>query len=373
MSLEFVWDEEHEELGRTVRAFCDAESPESEVRRVMETPEGYDPAVWTRLADQLGLTGLAIPAEYGGADSGPVELLVVFEELGRALACLPYLATVGLGASALLASGDDSAKKDYLPGIASGETLATLAVPEESGSWDVEQVALAARRSGSDWRLRGTKSYVLDGATANLILVAARTDAGVGLFAVDGDAPELHREQLSTMDLTRRQARLEFRDVPARLVGGDGAGSPIVREALDVGAALLAAEQVGGAQRVLDATVDYAKTRLQFGRAIGSFQAVKHRCADILLTVESARSAAYHAGWAAAGEPDELPLAAALAKSYCSDVYVRAAADSIQLHGGIGFTWEHPAHLYYKRAVTDRALLGSPDWHRRRLADHVGL
>jgi alkylation response protein AidB-like acyl-CoA dehydrogenase len=379
MSLEFTWTDEQNELRRTVRAFCAAESPESEIRRVMETPEGFDRRVWRRLAAELGLTGLAVPAEYGGAGHGPVELGVVFEELGRALACVPYFATAGLAVPALLASGDRDADKEYLPAIAAGEMIATLAVPEESGSWDPGDVTLEATASGSGpYNLTGVKEFVPDGVAADLILVAARTAAGISLFAVPGGAPGLDREPLPVMDQTRPQAKLTFRAAQARLVGEDGAGRPVLHRALDEAAAALAAEQAGGAQRVLDMAVGYAKTRYQFGRPIGSFQAIKHRCADLLADVESARSVAYHAGWAAAapvvpGDPGELPLAAALAKSYCSEVFVRAATECVQIHGGIGFTWEHPAHLYLKRALTDRAMLGDPGRHRRLLADLAGL
>jgi alkylation response protein AidB-like acyl-CoA dehydrogenase len=373
MSLEFTWTEEQTELRRTVRSFCAAESPESEIRRVMETAEGFDRRVWARLAAELGLTGLAVPAEYGGAGYGPVELGVVFEELGRALACVPYFGTAGLAVPALLASGDRAAHKEYLPAIAAGEMIATLAVPEDSGSWDPGEVTLEASRSGQGWVLTGVKSFVPDGTAADLILVAARTRAGVSLFAVPAGAPGLDREPLPVLDQTRRQARLTFRAAQARLVGEDGAGLAVLRRVLDEAAAALAAEQAGGAQHVLDMAVGYAKTRYQFGRPIGSFQAIKHRCADLLADVESARSVAYHAGWAAADDPGELPLAAALAQSYCSEVFVRAAAECVQIHGGIGFTWEHPAHLYLKRAMTDRALLGGPGTQRQRLADLAGL
>jgi alkylation response protein AidB-like acyl-CoA dehydrogenase len=371
--VEFTWTEEQTELRRTIRSFCAAESPESEIRRVMETPEGFDRRVWRRLAAELGLTGLAIPAEYGGAGHGPVELGVVFEELGRALACVPYFATAGLAVPALLASGDRDAHKEYLPAIAAGEMIATLAVPEDSGSWDPGDVTLAASRSGSGWALTGAKSFVPDGAAADLILVAARTGAGVSLFAVAASAPGLDREPLPVMDQTRPQAKLTFRAAQARLVGEDGAGLARLHRAVDEAAAALAAEQAGGAQHVLDMAVGYAKTRYQFGRPIGSFQAIKHRCADLLADVESARSVAYHAGWAAADDPGELPLAAALARSYCSEVFVRAATECVQIHGGIGFTWEHPAHLYLKRALTDRAMLGDPGRQRRRLADLAGI
>jgi alkylation response protein AidB-like acyl-CoA dehydrogenase len=206
-----------------------------------------------------------------------------------------------------------------------------------------------------------------------LILVAARTGGDVSLFAVDGSAAGLTRTPLSTMDQTRKQARLEFSGVPARLVGAEGQGWPVLVKALDLAAVALAAEQVGGAQKVLEMSVEYAKVRVQFGRPIGSFQAIKHKCADMLLEVESAKSAAYYAGWAAAEDNDELPVVASLAKAYCSDAYFHAAAENIQIHGGIGFTWEHPAHLYFKRAKSSELMLGDPTYHREQLAQRIGI
>jgi alkylation response protein AidB-like acyl-CoA dehydrogenase len=371
--VNFAFSEEQEELRKSVRRFLEDKSPETEVRRLMETTEGYDPAVWSQMAQQLGLQGLAIPEEFGGSGYTYVELIVVQEEMGRALLCAPYFSTVGLAANALLVSGDDGAKKEYLPGIASGETIATLALTEETGKWDEAGVTLPATKSGDGWTLTGTKSFVLDGHTAGLILVAARTAAGVSLFAVAGDAGGLTRTPLSTMDQTRKQAKLEFSATPARLVGTDGGGWPILSKTLDLAAVALAAEQVGGAQKVLEMSVEYAKVRVQFGRPIGSFQAIKHKCADMLLEVESAKSAAYYAGWAAAEDSDELPVVASLAKAYCSDAYFHSAAENIQIHGGIGFTWEHPAHLYFKRAKTDELYLGDPTYHRELLAQRIGL
>jgi len=371
--VNFAFSEEQEELRKSVRRFLEDKSPEIEVRRLMDTTEGYDPAVWAQMAQQLGLQGLAIPEEFGGSGYSYVELIVVLEEMGRALLCAPYFSTVALAANALLASGDDGAKKDFLPGIASGETIATLALTEETGKWDEEGVTLAATKSGDGYTLTGTKSFVLDGHTADLILVAARTAAGVSLFAVSGDAAGLTRTALSTMDQTRKQAKLEFSGTPARLVGGDGDGWKILSKTLDLAAVALAAEQVGGAQKVLDMSVEYAKVRVQFGRPIGSFQAIKHKCADMLLEVESAKSAAYYAGWAAAEDSDELPVVASLAKAYCSDAYFHATAENIQIHGGIGFTWEHPAHLYFKRAKSSELYLGDPTYHRELLAQRIGL
>jgi alkylation response protein AidB-like acyl-CoA dehydrogenase len=371
--MNFAFSEEQEELRRAVRRFLEDKSPMTEVRRLMETTEGYDPAVWEQMANQLGLQAMTIPEEYGGAGFGYVELTVVLEEMGAALLCAPYFSTVALAANCLLSSGDESAKKDFLPGIAAGETVATLAFTEDSGRWDVEAITMEASRQGDGWALSGSKMFVLDGHSAQLVLVAARTGAGVSLFAVEGDSAGLTRTPLATMDQTRKQARLEFASTPARLVGEDGGAGPVLSRTLDLAAVALAAEQVGGAQRCLDMSVDYAKTRIQFGRPIGSFQAIKHKCADMLLEVESAKSAAYYAGWAAAEDSDELPVVASLAKSYCSEAYFHAAAENIQIHGGIGFTWEHDAHLYFKRAKTSELLLGDPTYHRELLAQRIGI
>ncbi len=371
--MNFAFSEEQEELRRSVRRFLEDKSPSTEVRRLMETTEGFDRAVWDQMANQLGLQALAIPEEYGGAGFGYVELTVVFEEMGAALLCVPYFATVALAANALLSSGDEGAKKDLLPGIASGETIATLALTEDSGRWDAEGITLAATPSGDGWKLDGHKMFVIDGHNANLVLVAGRTDRGVSLFAVEGGASGLTTTPLATMDQTRKQARIEFASTPARLIGDDGGAAPVLSRTLDLAAVALAAEQVGGAQRCLDMAVDYAKTRIQFGRPIGSFQAIKHKCADMLLEVESAKSAAYYAGWAAAEDSEELPVVASLAKSYCSEAYFHAAAENIQIHGGIGFTWEHDAHLYFKRAKSSELMLGDPSYHRELLAQRIGI
>jgi alkylation response protein AidB-like acyl-CoA dehydrogenase len=371
--MNFAFSDEQEELRAAVRRFLTEKSPESEVRRLMDTTEGYDPAVWSQMADQLGLQSLTIPEEFGGSGFTYVELLVVLEEMGAALLCAPFFSSVALAANALLTSGDDEAKKSYLPGIASGETIATLAITEDNGKWDFSGIELAATKKGDGWELNGHKMFVIDGHVANLIIVAARTPAGVSLFAVPGDAPGLARTPLPTMDQTRKQARLEFSSTPATLIGTDGGAEPGLSKTLDLAAVALAAEQVGGAQRVLDASVEYAKTRIQFGRPIGSFQAIKHKCADMLLEVESSKSAAYYAAWAAAEDSDELPVVASLAKSYCSEAYFHAAAENIQIHGGIGFTWEHPAHLYFKRAKSSELLLGDPSYHRELLAQRIGI
>ncbi len=371
--MNFAFTEEQEELRKTVRQFLEAKSPETAVREQMETETGFDPAVWSQMGEQMGLQGLIVPEEFGGSGYSYVELGIVLEEMGRALLCAPFFSTVVLAANTLIHSGDEAAKAAHLPGIASGETIATLAYTEPSGKWDESGITMQATASGDGWSLSGTKMFVLDGHTANLIIVAARTDKGVSLFAVDGGAAGLTRTALSTMDQTRKQAKLEFSNTPATLIGADGEGWNILGRVLDLAAVGLAAEQVGGAQKVLEMAVDYAKVRVQFGRPIGSFQAIKHKCADMLLEVESAKSAAYYGMWCAAELNDELPSVASLAKAYCSEAYFHATAENIQIHGGIGFTWEHPAHLYFKRAKSSELLFGDPTYHRELLAQRIGI
>ena len=336
--MNFAFSEEQEELRRIVRQFLETKSSEAAVREQMDTEQGYDTAVWSQMADQMGLQGLIIPEEFGGSGYSYVELIVVLEEMGRSLLCAPYFSTVVLAANTLIHSGDDAAKSALLPGIASGETVATLAFTEANGRWDEAGVTMSATPGGDGWVLDGTKMFVLDGHTADLVVVAARTPAGVSLFSVAGDAAGLTRTPLATMDQTRKQARLEFSGTPATLMGTDGGGWAVVERVLDLAAVALAAEQVGGAQMCLDMSVEYAKVRVQFGRPIGSFQAIKHKCADMLLEVESAKSAAYYAGWCASELNDELPSVASLAKAYCSDAYFHAATENIQIHGGIEFT-----------------------------------
>jgi alkylation response protein AidB-like acyl-CoA dehydrogenase len=371
--MNFAFTEEQDELRRTVRSFLEAKSPETAVREQMETEAGYDPAVWAQMGEQMGLQGLHLPEQYGGSGYGFVELGIVLEEMGRALLCAPYFSTVVLAANALLLSDDEAAQAEHLPGIAAGTTVATVAFTEPSGKWDESGITLEAAPTADGHALTGTKMYVLDGHTADLIIVAARTAAGVSLFAVDASAPGLTRTALSTMDQTRKQARLELDATPGRLIGVDGEGWAVLERTLDLVAVGLAAEQVGGAQRVLEMAVEYAKVRVQFGRPIGSFQAIKHKCADMLLEVESAKSAAYYGMWCAAEMNDELPSTASLAKAYCSEAYFHAAAENIQIHGGIGFTWEHPAHLYFKRAKSSELLFGDPTYHRELLAQRIGL
>ncbi|MBV9324577.1 MAG: acyl-CoA/acyl-ACP dehydrogenase [Chloroflexi bacterium] len=373
MPTSMAFTDEQEELRRTMRRFCEDRSPSTEVRRLMASTDGYSPQVWEQMASQLGLQSLSIPERYGGAGLGYVELAIVLEEMGRSLLCAPYFATVALAANALLSSDDEDACATYLPSIATGETIATLALPEDSGRWDADGVRLSAERSGSDWVLDGHKSFVVDGTIANLVLVAGCSATGVSLFAVEGDARGMTRTPLLTLDQTRKLARLEFGRTPARLIGAEGQAWPGLSRTLDLAAIALAAEEVGGAQRCLDMSVDYAKIRYQFGRPIGSFQAVKHRCADMLLQVESARSAAQYAAWCAAEDSAEVPVMANLSKATCSDAYFFTAAENIQVHGGIGFTWDHDAHLYFKRAKSSQLFLGDTAYHREQLAQRIGV
>ena len=376
--MNFAFSEEQEELRRTVRQFLEAKSPETEVRRLMETTEGYDPSVWKQMGQELGLQGLAIPEEFGGQGYTFIELGIVLEEMGRVLLCAPYFASAVLAANAILNAGTDTQKSALLPGIASGDTIAALAFTEPSGKWDAAGITLEAAESGGKYALSGEKMFVIDGNVADLIVVVARTAGttgtdGISFFTVRGDAEGLTRTSLSTMDMTRKQAKLEFNKVVAEPLGAPGAGWPAFSKTLDQAAVALSNEMMGGAQKVLEMSVEYAKVRVQFGRPIGSFQAIKHKCADMLLEVESGKSAAYYASWAAAEDNDELPVVAALSKAYCSEAYFHATAENIQIHGGIGFTWEHPAHLYYKRAKSSEIMFGTPRHHRARLADRLGF
>jgi alkylation response protein AidB-like acyl-CoA dehydrogenase len=368
---------EQRELRESVRRFLAERAPITKVRELMQTADGTDPDVWRQASAQLGLPGIAVPEEYGGAGFSFAEQAIVLEELGAALFAGPYLASAVLAATALLASDDEEARKDLLPGIAAGETVATLACTEDGGSWDPASIRLQAAKStaanDNGWRLDGHKSFVLDGHAADLILAVASTQTGLSLFAVDGTAKNLTRRALPTLDQTRKLARLGFSAAPARLIGRPGGARAVLEHTLDVTAVALAAEQLGGAQRALDMAVAYAKVREQFGRPIGSFQAIKHRCADLLLEVESLRSAVGYAAAAVAAGSPEVPVLASLVKAYASEVYSHVAGENIQIHGGIGFTWEHDAHLYLKRAKASELFLGDGSYHRERLAGRIGL
>ncbi|MDE0443654.1 MAG: acyl-CoA dehydrogenase [Gammaproteobacteria bacterium] len=369
--MRFAFSEEQDQLRDAVRRFLTDRSATTEVRRLMETDHGYDPDVWRRLCRDLALTGVHVPEPYGGQGFTFRELGVVLEEMGRALYCGPYFSSTVLAATAILEAGGEDDKAALLPRLASGERLATLAFAEPNGGWGLDAVELDA----SDGILDGIKSYVLDGCLADLLLVVAREPGtkgldGLSLYAVDASARGVARTPLAALDPTRKLARIAFHGTSGRLVGSKGEAGPGLARSLDLAAVALANEMVGGAACLLDAAVNYAKERVQFGRAIGSFQAVKHRLADLTLTVELARSAAYRATDAAADSDADLPALASLAKSAASDAYVQAAKDCIQIHGGIGFTWENDTHLFYKRAKSSEVFLGDPVKHRENLMRH---
>lgn len=370
--MPLIATDEQEALRDVMRAFLARYSSEAEVRTAMESLSGYDATAWKTAADQIGVQALAIPEEMGGAGYGFDELAIVMEETGRSLFPAPVLSTTVLATSALVAVGDPVAR-EYLARIATGDLIATVAVSEALLHWDLEDILTNAKQSGADWRLSGSKPYVLDGAQAGLIVVAARTTDGISLFAVESGADGMVVDALDSMDQTRRFARVSLDATPAVPLGEAGQGWETLRGVYDRALVALACEQVGGAQAALDLTVQYVNMREQFGRPIGSFQAIKHRCADLLVEVESARSAAAYASTAVVAGTDDASVAASIAKVYCSQAFYHVAAECIQMHGGIGFTWEHPAHLYFKRAKSSEALFGWPAHHRERIAALIGL
>jgi alkylation response protein AidB-like acyl-CoA dehydrogenase len=341
----------------------------SRVREIVEngrTP-GLSP---DSAASALGLTSLLIPAECGGLGGGQVELGLVCEELGRGLYPGSLFATAAMATNTLLVLADQKTKVELLPEIAAGQLTATLALFEDDGDWVETEPDVAASNVGDAWRLRGAKTFVLDGSSADLILVTARTGTGVSLFGVQRGAVGARVHEMDVLDRTREIASITFDDTPARILSvGD------VRER--IGALMdrvnvaLAAEQVGVARKCLKMSVDYSLTRNQFGRPIGSFQAIKHRCANMLLAVETARSAVQYAAWSLDAKRPEAARAASIAAAAAAEAGPQVSADTIQIHGGMGFTWECDAHLYYKRATAQAMLFGGADFHYRRLADRL--
>lgn len=340
------------------------------VRELMATREGWDRADWRKVAADLDLPAVMLPTSAGGAGLSAWELGFAFEEAGYTSACLPLFSTAALAVPLLMALGDEEALHRYGPRLASGELTMTVAFTETEGSWDPDQISTVATSTDERWTITGSEAHVVDGATADVLLVIARTHPDeIGVFAVE-PSEAVTRTPLVTLDQTRKIARVEFRAAPAIRIGAADA-RPALAKAMAVSRALLAAEQVGGAQRCLDMTADYARTRFQFGRPIGSFQAIKQRLADVLIQVESARSAAYAATRAAAEDPDELELTSRIASLTAGESFIFAASQAIQLHGGIGFTWEHDAHLFYKRARSSAVLLGSGSHHVDVIARHI--
>ncbi|MBT2597866.1 acyl-CoA dehydrogenase family protein [Arthrobacter sp. ISL-72] len=368
-----VFTEEQTELRQTVRRFCEEKFPEPAVRRLVDSELGFDPAVWQQMAQQLGLQSLAIPEEFGGAGFSLAEQAIVMEELGRSLAPTPFLSTVVLAGNLMLATDDAAAKEEILEGIAAGETRAAVAFLEPSQRWDEEGIQCSADRSGDGWALSGIKTNVIDGQTADLLLVLARTPLGVSVFRVDAHGTGVRADGVDTLDLTRRQAIVVLDKAPAQLVGTEGAGWAAVAQMLRAASVALASENAGGALKLLELAAEYARTREQFGKVIGGYQAIKQKLADVLMDVELARAAAHRVARAASEQDPALPAEAAMAHALTAETFVKAGYDAIQVHGGIGFTWEHPAHLYFRRAKSNELLFGTPDHHRELAARHLGI
>jgi alkylation response protein AidB-like acyl-CoA dehydrogenase len=371
--VQFAFTDEQEQFRSAIRRFLNDKSPTTEVRRLMATAEGYDPQVWRQMSEELALPGIAIPEQYGGAGFGMVELCIVAEELGRALLCAPFFSTSVLAANAILNAGTEEQKASLLPDLASGARLATLAITEPNGSWDPASIETVAR-----FRIDGTKSYVVDGHIADLLVVAARVPsssgrAGLGLFTVDAKDAGVERRLLESMDPTRKLARIDFRGPHCTLLGELDDGAKRIQRTIDQATIALANEMMGGAQALLDSAVKYSKLRVQFGREIGSFQAIKHKLSDMLLEVELAKSASYCAAQAAAIDDPEWPALASLAKASASETYLHTAIETIQIHGGIGFTWDNDTHLWFKRAKSSEIFLGQPSYHRELLMQRWGV
>ena len=371
--MDFGLNEDQETLARYARDFLDNECPTTFVRSMLTHDTAMDASFYKHIAD-LGWMGIAIGEEHGGQGMSYVDLAVLLEEMGRALVPGPFFATVCLAAPTIDAAGNDDQKRSLLSGIASGQRNATVAYTEASGKVDESGVQLEAAKDGDGFVLSGLKRFVPDAHVADTIIVAGRTSGGITLFAVDAEAAGLSVTQLKTMDMTRRLCDVQLDGVK---VGADAVLGPVddgwwlLEKSLFRAASMLSAECVGGANRVLDLSVAYARERIQFGRPIGSFQAVKHKCADMLVDVELGRSAMYYAAWAASDEEAELPLAASMAKAFCGEAYTRVATNGLHVHGGIGFTWEHDMHLYLKRAKANEVLFGDPSFHRDRVAKLV--
>jgi alkylation response protein AidB-like acyl-CoA dehydrogenase len=373
--MKFSFSSEQEEFRSNLRRFLAERSTTKDVRRLMETDAGWERDGWRRLNEALGLTALRIPEAYGGHGFGFGELGIVLEEMGRALLCAPYFATAVLATGAIMNAGTEAQKQALLPDIALGDTVATLACAEDDGQWDGAATALVATPSGSGYRLDGHKNFVLDGHTADTIVVLARAqgstgEAGLSFFTVRGDAVGLERRLLKTMDPTRKLARLTFKGVEATLLGeAGGAAAPFARTMIEA-SVCLANEMVGGAERLREDALAYAKMRMQFGRQIASFQSLKHKAADMLLDVELAKSAAYYAAAALDDGDDDVASTASLAKACASDAYMQTAIHAVQIHGGIGFTWDNDTHLWFKRAKSSEVLFGDASHHREQMMRH---
>jgi len=379
--MDFGFSEQQELLRASARQFLEQECSPDLVRRLSEDPLGYSPEIWQKMA-QLGWMGLALPEKYGGSGLSFVDLTILLEEMGRVLLPEPFFASIVLGGLTVLEAGSEAQKQQMLPRIARGEVKTSLALLEADGRYDPRGIGLRASIRGTRAMLNGSKLFVADAHVADYVICVARTrggrnpESGISLFLVDMKAPGVACIPLVGIDQTRRLCEVSFTRVSLPLdsmLGGRDTAWPVLLRALDKATVALCAEMVGGAERGLEMCVDYAKTRVQFGRQIGSFQAVKHKIADMKLLVENAKSVVYYAAWAVDTDAPEAARAASMAKAYCSDMFTRVTADAIQVHGGVGFTWDHNMHLYFKRAKSSEILLGDAAWHRERTAALIPL
>jgi alkylation response protein AidB-like acyl-CoA dehydrogenase len=374
--MDIGFTEEQELLRASARRFLENECPTAFVRERMAEPAAVTDAFWRKLSDQ-GWFGILYPEEAGGSALGLVDMTVLMEEMGRAVMPGPFFSTILLGGSAILEAGSQAQRQEWLPRIVAGSAKVSLAWTEPNARWDAAGIVASGRETASGFVLSGTKLFVLDAHSSDALVVAVRTrdgstmEDGISLFLVPNDTPGLAVTLLPTVDETRKlcEVRLDQVAVPAATLLGEKHGAwRALSRVLDRATVALCAEMCGGAQRVLDMTTDYAKIRIAFGKPIGSYQGVKHRAADMLVDVENAKSLTYYAAWAIDEELAEAPLAVSMAKAYASDACRKVAGAGIQLHGGIGFTWEHDLQLYFKRAKASEVAFGDATWHRERVA-----
>ena len=378
--MEFAFTAEQNLIRETARAFCDENGSSARVRAVMETSSGYDATVWEQMAVEMGWAGIGIPERFGGSGLGAIELGILQHEQGRRLLPTPFFATVCLAAPIIAALGTEAQKAELLGRIAAGKTRMAVALTGLRGTPGCAGITAGLQRSGSRFRLQGESNFVIYGHVYDVLLVAARTPGtqdmdGVSVVVIEANRPGVVVEKLTMLDQTRPMARLTF-DIDVgieSLLGGPENAGRGLEEAMRLARIALACESVGAAEWTLEMTTAYVRQRVQFGRPVGSFQAVKHRLADMMVLLEAARSASWYAACVADERPEELAEAAAIAKAACADAFYQCAANTIQLHGGVGFTWDHDAHLYFKRARAASTLLGSPAWQREQLARLMGL
>jgi alkylation response protein AidB-like acyl-CoA dehydrogenase len=370
--LDFGFSEEQEMLRDAAKRFLTDNCSTKYVRQMMADASAHDPAFWQKLVGQ-GWPGLLIPEQYGGANGTFLDMTVIVEEMGKALIPGPFFAAALLGAPTFIEGASDALKAEFLPKIAEGKFIPTVAIAEAPGRFDAGGIELKAVKKGSGFTVTGEKFFVPDAHVADAIIVAARTrgsgENGITLLCIPAKEKGVTVTQLKTVDMTRRMCHIKFDNVQAdTVIGKENDGWPVLRRVLEVATAALSTEMVGTAQKALDIAVEYAKTRVQFGKPIGSFQAIKHKCVDMMVAVENARSLTYYAAWTVDERVPEAATAVPMAKAYASDMGKNVTSEAIQVHGGIGFTWEHDMHLYHRRALAGEANLGNAPIHRETVA-----